>query len=185
MKEYSTKDEQTKLVLISSEEPNYGRMLFGVKVEINGRDVTSEFEPNWNKIFYKLDKFEFTSPNSQFCFFPFESGEILYDNQNKQKIKLGPLPRLPKYQYYRFIGNKFSANHLVVVRNYLIQMVNLQTGVINQIKAEPMEMFEWIKFVDTNTIEITINEIEKKGNTIKILRKRKTLYNNIHDDHVG
>ena len=178
MKEYLTKDGKVKLILIGAEEPNYGRMLYKVRVENNGKDVTSDFEPNWNRIFYYLDKFEFSSQNSKYCFFPFETGGILYDINNNEQLNLSPYPKLPKYQYYRFIGNLFSENQFVEVRNYLIKMVNLETKAMKEIKAEAETMFEWVEFVDDETIEVTINEIEKKGNTIKIKGKKKALYNN-------
>ncbi len=78
MKVYSTTDKKLKLFLIESEEPNYGRMLYKVRIENNGKEVTSDFEPNWNRILYYLDKYEFASQNSKFCFFPFESGGIFF-----------------------------------------------------------------------------------------------------------
>lgn len=178
MKEYSTTDGKIKLTLIESEEPNYGRMLYKVKIEQNGVDATKEFEPNWNRIFYYLDKFEFASKDSKYCFFPFESGGILFDIENNQQYKLSPYPELPKYQYYRFIGNKFSNSQFVIVNNYFIEMINLKTKSIKGIKSEKETMFDWVEFVDDDTIEVTINEIEKKGNTVKVIGKKKTLYNN-------
>lgn len=57
-------------------------------------------------------------------------------------------------------------------------MINLKTKSIIDINAENETMFDWIQFMDDDTIEVTINEIEKKGNTIKIIGKKKTLYNN-------
>ena len=57
-------------------------------------------------------------------------------------------------------------------------MINLKSKSIKGIKSEKEMMFEWVEFVDDDTIEVTINEVEKKGNTIKIIRKKKTLYNN-------
>jgi len=178
MKDYSTKDGKVKLILIEAEEPNYGRMLYKVRIENNGKDVTSDFEPNWNRISYYLDRFEFASQSSNYCFFPFESGGILYDIHNNQQLNLSPTPKLPKYQYYRFIGNQFSGNQFVEVHNYIIKMVNLETKVIKEIQANAETMFEWVNFVDDNTIEVTINEVEINGNTIKITGNKKTLYNN-------
>lgn len=178
MKEYSTKLGNIRLILIESEEPNFGRMLYKVKIEKNGVNVTKDFEPNWNRIFYYLDKFEFASKDSKFCFFPFESGEILFDIENNEQYKLRPYPELSKYQYYRFIGNMFSNSQFVLVQNYFIKMINLKTKSIREIKSEKETIFDWLGFVDDDTIEVTIHEIEKDGNTIKILGKKKILYNN-------
>lgn len=182
MKEYSTKDKNVKLILLDSEEPNYGRMLYKVRIEINGVDATKDFESNWNKIYYYLDKFEFASIDSKYYFFPFESGEILYDIENNYQYNLRPYPELPKYHYYSFIGNKFSENQFVIVQNYLIKMVNLENKSIKEIKAEANTMFEWVEFMDRDTIEVTVNYIEIKGNKINIIGKKKTLYNNGYDD---
>lgn len=151
---YSTKNKKIKLSLIGYDEPNNGRELHIIKVEEEGIDITKKLEPNWNRILYNLDNFEFCTEDSRFCFFPFESGGVLYDTQDKSITSLKYTAILPAYRW--FLGNKFSQNQLIVLFNRLIQVVNLSSMEVKNFESSENERFE---------------SVEPKGEGIEVLVK--------------
>lgn len=174
---YKTLKENIKLSIIGYDEPNNGRDLHIVKVEENGIDITKKLEPNWNRILFNLNKFEFCLSELNFCYFPFESGGIVYNFENSKILKLNYKTILPAYG--KFIGNKFSKNQLIVVYDRLIHMINLNSMKIKNIEAKESERFEWFEFIDDDTIELSIFEVKKRGNMIDRIGNKKTLYNNV------
>lgn len=169
MKKYSTPSEKVILSLIGYDEPNNGRELNIVEIEENGVNITNKLEPNWNRIIYNLNKFEFNKPELNFCYIPFESGGILYNFQTSDILNLNFNSISPAYR--NFIGNRFSENQLVVVYDTLLQMVNLNSMVTKNIEAKENERFDWFEFLDEDTIEVSVVEIKKTG-------KQKRLHSN-------
>lgn len=176
MKTYCTPNKEVKLSLIGYDEPNNGRELYIVKIENNGIDITKKLEPNWNRILFNLDKFEFCKLKLNLCYFPFESGGVLFNYENFKIFKLNYKPILPAHR--RFIGNKFSKNQLVVIYDRLIQMINLSVMKTKNIEAKDNERFEWIEFHDEDTIEVSVFEVKNRGNMIDIIKNKKIQYNN-------
>ena len=179
MKTFSTKNEKVKLIIVGYDEPNYGRELNIVRVEQEGIDITKKLEPNWNRICFNLDKFEFTKNGLNFCYLPFESGDTLYnyDSTKVQIFKHGPIASAHR----RFIGNRFSNSQLIVVYDRLLKMIHLKTGKVRNIESKENERFNWIEFIDDNTVEVSIWEIKIRGNIMDRIGEKKTQYNNTYN----
>jgi len=162
--------------LIGYDEPNNGRELHIVKIEKNGIDITKKLESKWNRILFNLNKFEFCKSGLNFCYIPFESGGILYNFENSEILQLNYTPILPAYR--RFLGNRFSKNQLVVIYDRLLQMINLSSMTTKNIEAKENERFDWVEFLDDDTIETSIFEVKKMGNMIDRTGIKKITYNN-------
>ena len=173
MEFFETKNNELKLSIIGDDEPNYGRMLKIVKVEKNNIDITKQLEPNWNRINFNLSKFQFSIPEIQYCFIPFESGGILYDYQNDKIISLKYNSLLGKHR--RFIGNIFTKNNLIVVFDHLIQVVNLKSQLISNFESETNERFVWVTEINDYEIDINIDIIEITGSVLNKIDEVKRI----------
>lgn len=165
-KDLISKDNKLKIQIIDSDEPNNGRMLWSVKVELNGTDISSKlFENNWNYINFETSNLELLDEKCDFYYIPVESIAKLIRKADKKIINL-------KYQgasTARFLGNKFSKNYLIEIFNDEISITNLNNFKNTNFKPDEDIRICHSEFIDEENIRIdmykTENEIRKVHST--------------------
>jgi len=176
MKKYSRKysafNNRVSLVLLNADEPNNGRMLWGVELLVDSEELGSKLTDFWNYISYSLERFEFQSPNEKFIFVPFEKYGYLLELNNES---INHYKLLKGDSWFKF--NVFSNDFLAIFYHGSAYTVNLLSKEIKTIKiGKDVDIIEALFFND-NQLEITYYNTERVGNIIKRKELNKTLHN--------
>lgn len=130
--EVISKDGKLKLVFVGSIEPNNGRLLLKVNVIYEGERMENRIFRRsetgvWNYVQMSVNKLTLASENNRCYFIPTEdSGVILYKS-SREIFQIPGLQRSSKRNYWRFkfVGNFFFHNNLIVFYSNQIVMVDV------------------------------------------------------------
>jgi hypothetical protein len=154
---FSTAKGELQLTCISLEEPNNGRMLYGVRLTLDKTDVTNEYFDGWNYI-NAIGTYEPISEDKKWIYIPKESHHFLINAETLQKVVLPALD----FSAVRFIGNFFFGNFLLVIGSKQIISKNLHTG-STAVLPDANTNFEDVQIIDENTIAIIYRDNQTKS----------------------
>lgn len=143
-----------ELVLIDVVEPNNGRMLYKVILNLKNEDITKNYFDNWNFINFNLDRYSPLSIDKKWIYIPKEGDHFLIDTQNLEK-KI--LPKL-NFSAATFIGNYFLDNYLIILGSEEIIQKNLLTKTTNILKQTDKHIyFRKLEIINQKKILLTLS----------------------------
>ncbi len=122
---YLSTNQLIKLEIIGYDEPNNGRALHVVNLDINGELQNETYFGNWNRLNENLSEYNMNSLCGNFAFIPAEGNGFLIDTNTFKKINL-PYKALSTLL---FIGNYFTKNELII--NYSDETVEIKFDDLN------------------------------------------------------
>jgi hypothetical protein len=154
-----------KIDLISLDEPNYGRVLWKVKLTFNGQDLTQQLLGQWNYIHDISDnKLNVDSLEGNSIYIPAELNSIIFQPEHFKTHKI--LAKSNSIE--RYIGNIFGRKRLIELYSKTIIVTDLLSLKSQIIPADDDKRIEWAKVTSDDKIEISFRQVEIKGVTENI-----------------
>ncbi|MBN8693009.1 MAG: hypothetical protein J0L69_07410 [Bacteroidetes bacterium] len=148
------------LILLSSVEPNNGRMLYEVSLMLDDKDVTATYFENWPHINFNLNNYNPMSADGNWIYIPKEGDHFLINSQTLDK---SILPYL-SFSAATFIGNYFIDNSLIVLSYDEVIQKDLINKTTKKIKKPSNNLsFQSIQFENNNTAKLMFSDGSQKS----------------------
>lgn len=147
------------LNLLSTVEPNNGRMLYEVALLLDDKDVTATYFENWPHINFNLNNYNPMSADGNWIYIPKEGDHFLINSQTLDK---SILPYL-SFSAASFIGNYFIDSFLIILSYDEVIQKDLITKTTKNIKKPSDNLyFLSIQFENNDSAILTLGDGSQK-----------------------
>lgn len=155
------------------DEPNNGRMLWKVNIELYGENINHKlFKNGWNYINYEIDNLQISDDENKFYYIPVEGTPKLIKRSSNEIIDL----KFKALSTASFLGNKFLNTFLLEVFDNEIIITNLENFTHYSFKPDKNESIDSINIIDSFYFEVqTFQSISGK----KVLNSKVINLNSI------